>query len=100
MSGEGFGTVETSSGDSRICLSNVQEDIEIDSKSGSIELEIPKDFSFELKATTRSGEISSNMEEALSYDKDGEKVTGTIGDNPKSRITLSSSSGDIDLYHN
>lgn len=88
-------SVETSSGNILSEQSLALSKLQVNSKSGSIELTIPENLGFRFSATTNSGIISAPFSEQLSGTE--KEVTGAIGMDAVITIELSTTSGNIKI---
>lgn len=92
----GSGKVDTSSGDIKLQYKDIEEYSEVTATSGDVKLTIQKGISFEFKGKCSSGDINSNLD--LNYkDEDHHEATAKIGNGPYKKITVNTSSGDINI---
>lgn len=91
----GFGTVGTTSGDTRLSVAQLTGDLDIDTSSGEVTLQLSRDESLQFKATTVSGTISTFFDDVLSFSKKGDRAEGSIGNDSKNKVTVTTTSGDI-----
>ncbi|MDF9838581.1 MULTISPECIES: DUF4097 family beta strand repeat-containing protein [unclassified Breznakia] len=93
----GAAIITTSSGDIDVDFVEVTGDISLKATSGYIVCRCPENTAFSFKADTNSGDIETNFDNRLSYSKGGDSAEGAVGENAKYKITLETTSGDIDL---
>ncbi|MFV0394064.1 MAG: DUF4097 family beta strand repeat-containing protein [Coprobacillaceae bacterium] len=93
----GAGDITTSSGDIELRMTTLTNNLNLQTSSGYIDCELPKDTSFAFEANSNSGDIETDFEDDLNYNKDGSSVKGNIGDTSDITINLETSSGDIEL---
>lgn len=73
------------------------ENIEAETTSGNIRMAIPSGSSFSYDANATSGAINTDFDQFLSYNKKGNKAHGTYGENAKTTIITSTSSGNASI---
>ena len=93
----GGGAFATGSGSIKVNVEEATCDIGIGAGSGSVKLVLPKDLSFTLEAKSGSGSIDTDFDEALSYNKKCNEVSGVVGENPTCTVTVETKSGMIDI---
>ena len=91
----GFGTVGTTSGDTRLSVAQLTGDLDINTSSGEVTLQLSRDESLQFKANTGSGTISTFFDDVLSFSKKGDRAEGSIGNDSKNKVTVTTTSGDI-----
>lgn len=91
----GFGTVGTTSGDTRLSVAQLTGDLDISTSSGEVTLQLSRDESLQFKANTGSGTISTFFDDVLSFSKKGDRAEGSIGNDSKNKVTVTTTSGDI-----
>ena len=91
----GFGTVGTTSGDTRLSVALLTGDLDISTSSGEVTLQLSRDESLQFKANTGSGTISTFFDDVLSFSKKGDRAEGSIGNDSKNKVTVTTTSGDI-----
>lgn len=91
----GNGKVEAGSGNVKVEASEVTGDIAIHTNSGNNSLEIPGDLSFHFRADTGSGNIHTDFEDLLSYNKKGNHKEGDVGDGSRVTISMEAGSGNV-----
>ena len=91
----GFGAANTTSGDVRLSVAQLTGDLDIDTSSGEVTLQLSRDESLQFKATTVSGTISTFFDDALSFSKKGDRAEGSVGNDSKNKVTVTTTSGDI-----
>lgn len=97
---DGGGNISTTSGKVLYELKDVNDDIDIETSSGDVTLEIPDMVNFDFTADTSSGDIRTFFDDALSFNKDGDRASGTVGENPDKTIEISTTSGEITVNKN
>ena len=91
----GSGNVEAGSGNVNVNALEVTGDIAIRTNSGNNSLEIPGDLSFHFQADTGSGNIHTDFEDQLSYNKKGNHGEGDVGDGGGLTISMKAGSGNV-----
>lgn len=91
----GGGIAKTASGSIKLSLNNPKGDINLNSLSGSINVELEPSLQFTLAAQTNSGGIHTNF--AVNKNKRGNNATANIGENPTVNIIAKTSSGGIKI---
>lgn len=91
----GFGTAGTTSGDIRLSAAQLTGDLDINTSSGEVTLQFSGDESLQFKAATVSGTISTFFDDALSFSKKGDRAEGSVGNDSKNKVTVTTTSGDI-----
>lgn len=91
----GEGSVEAGSGNVRVKAMAVTGDMEITTGSGNISLKLPKEAGFHFQAETGSGNINTDFDEVLSYNKkgnfaEGKVEAGSSGDEVEIRVRANS----------
>ena len=92
---EGSGKITAKSGNLKVETALVDGDIEMQTSSGNINLELPKDLKFHLEINTGSGNIHTDFDQELSFDKKGNSAQGNVGDKPDINIQLKANSGNV-----
>lgn len=88
---------EAGSGNLKVSAEEITGDISLQTGSGNQRLELPEMTSFSLQVNTGSGNIHTDYDEYLDYNKKGNQVTGQVGDAPVCRITSSAGSGNVTI---
>ena len=83
----------THSGNIKAEFNSLGKTVEAETNSGNIHMYIPKDSAFSYEASAGSGLIVTNFKENLSYNEKRNKASGTYGENIKTAITTSTTSG-------
>jgi DUF4097 and DUF4098 domain-containing protein YvlB len=95
----GAGVFESTSGNINVTftdeLAENRDDIEAVASSGEVELKLPPGLNFDFVAKTSSGDIDTFFDDDLSYKKDGDYASGTVGVNPVFKLELATTSGNI-----
>lgn len=81
------------SGNIRVCVAEVSEDIEITTVSGNIKLEIPKESSFTYAGSSISGNIRTDFDNLLEWNRKRNEAQGSYGDSSGMQIHTQASSG-------
>ena len=93
------GVFETTSGNIKISFTDEllknSEDIEAVASSGDVTLKLPLGLNFDFVAKTSSGDIDTFFDDSLSYKKDGDYASGTVGVNPDFHLEIATNSGNI-----
>lgn len=93
----GCGSVNTKSGNMKVEADKITGDMALEAGSGNVRLMIPADLSFELEINTGSGNIHTDFDHAVSYNKDGNHAMGVVGAEPVGKLSLSAGSGNVSL---
>lgn len=97
----GSGECSAQSGDIEIQLNSLEQNLNIETSSGSIDLKLPTASAFEFHADTNSGNIETWFDDELRFNKKGNSAEGSIGSgNTKHQVTLTTTSGDIYVDEN
>lgn len=92
----GSGKIKGISGDLKIYYKDISDYSDLNIISGDVKVFIPKDLSFQFDGECTSGDINSNFD--INYkDKKGGSASAKVGDGPYKRISIDSTSGDIDI---
>ena len=91
----GSADAASSSGDIRLMFASLTGNLDIESSSGTVYCELPKDISFKFHADTSSGDIRTYFDDTLSFNRRGTQAEGEVGDLPDLKATVKTSSGDI-----
>lgn len=95
----GSGNIEATSGDINVDYKDMGDYSNIKSSSGSVHANIDKNVSFEFEGKCSSGKIDTNFD--LNYKtKRGNEVNGKVGDSPYRKLTITTTSGDINIKRN
>lgn len=92
---EGCGDLHATSGNVRVRMTQVTGDIDMKASSGNVSLELPADVSFRFAADTSSGDIRTDFDDALSYNKKGNSASGDVGGNPQYKVSMRATSGSV-----
>lgn len=90
----------TVSGDVELFFDNLTSDIKVSTTSGYVELAFDEDACVAFEADTTSGDIATFFDEVLSYNKKGNQADGNYGQGERSRVTVSTVSGDVEVRAN
>lgn len=88
---------EAGSGNLQIGTLAVTGDITLHTRSGNQKLILPEDLSFTLQVDTGSGNIHTDYDGFLSFNKKGNQATGQIGDEPICLISCHAGSGNVTI---
>lgn len=88
------------SGNIKVNMAEVAGDISLQTGSGNQRLELPEIPAFSIQVDTGSGNIHTDYDEFLDYNKKGNHVAGQVGDEPICRITSSAGSGNVTIKKN
>lgn len=92
----GEGSMEAGSGNVRVETDAVTGDISLTTRSGNIHLELPENLAFHFQAETGSGNISTDFDGALSYNKKGNQAEGEVGAGaPQAEVHVKAGSGNV-----
>lgn len=92
----GSGKIKDISGGLKIYYKDISDYSDLNVVSGDVKLFIPKDISFQFDGKCISGDINSDFD--INYkDKKGESASAKVGDGPYKKISVNSTSGDIDI---
>lgn len=95
----GSGAVEAKSGNIRVDAEDITGDLSMEARSGNITLELPEGLQFHFTASTGSGDIKTDFDDSLSYNKKGNEAQGDVGTNPAVQIEISAKSGNVRAVH-
>jgi lia operon protein LiaG len=87
---------DVSSGRFSVQMDKLNHSIDIDLSSGNVDLDLPDNADFNLDGKVSSGNISSDFT-LITTETDNKSLKGTHGSG-KNKITISVSSGDVDIY--
>lgn len=91
----GGGSISAGSGNLNVEALWVDKDLEMQTGSGNIKLEVPEELKFHLEINTGSGSIHTDFDEVLSFHQDGNSAKGDIGEEPDINIRLKANSGNV-----
>lgn len=89
----GPGKFISQSGSMHIGCGNEVENITATAQSGSINITVPKSLGFHFSAATNSGNITTPLRNQ--FDGKNEAITGTVGENARILIDITTTSGNI-----
>lgn len=90
----GSGNMEAKSGNIEVGYKDIEEATTLRASSGNININVPKDLSFEFYGECSSGDVKADFE--INYkDKNGHKAAATVGKGPYKKISTKTSSGNI-----
>lgn len=90
---------EANSGNVTVKAEKVTGDMGFTAGSGNVKLELPGETDFYFSADTGSGNINTDFDNALSYNKKGNSVQGAVGENPDMEIKAQTGSGNINIVY-
>lgn len=90
---------EAGSGNVTVKAKEVSGGVSLSAGSGNVRLEMPEETEFHFIGDTRSGNISTDFDDALSYDKKGKSARGDVGQNPDIEIWAETGSGSINIVY-
>ena len=93
----GGGGVSTVSGDIRLEFDALQTALDISSTSGEVQITLPEGTAVDFDASSTSGEINTFFDQCLSFNKKGNKASGTYGSGAMLRVEVDTTSGDIEV---
>ncbi|ERI91721.1 hypothetical protein HMPREF1982_02764 [Clostridiales bacterium oral taxon 876 str. F0540] len=88
--------VSSSSGDTKIDYAAFDNNINVDSSSGSVEIKLPESSNFYLSAHTSSGGIKTDFPITVKGETGRHELIGTVGSD-KNKIKINTSSGSIKI---
>lgn len=91
----GNGTLEAKSGNIRVIAEDITGDLFLETSSGNIKLELPRELQFHFMANTSSGNIKTDFDNNLSYNNKGNQAMGEVGENPTIQIDMRAQSGNV-----
>lgn len=93
----GFGQVRTSSGDVKLRFAALSGNLEITTSSGEVYCELPEQSAFQFRADTSSGDIRTDFDNRLSFNRKGNEAEGVIGGAAVRQMKVNTSSGDVEF---
>lgn len=93
----GSGRMAANSGNVTVEAQHLTGDMTLRSGSGNVGLELLMGPAFHLQADTGSGNIHTDFDKYLSYNKKGNHAEGDVGDNPVCRVEARTNSGNVRL---
>jgi DUF4097 and DUF4098 domain-containing protein YvlB len=97
LGGRGYGKSRVVSGRLNITLEEISGDISYTVSSGSINLDLPADSSFNLDAETSSGSINVSDRDGAIHIRNRSSVLRPIGNNPLYTLYARTTSGSINI---
>lgn len=88
----------STSGDIILNVEELTGDLEFDTSSGGVFCKLPKDTGFHFQASTSSGNIRTDFDNALSFNEKASQAEGAIGDMSDYFVKVRTTSGDIRFY--
>jgi len=96
----GHGEANSISGNIEIALTKLFGDLTMETTSGTVNLKLPEDASFEFEYDSTSGECSTFFDDILEYDDNGHSAKGVYGANDDFEVSVSTISGDLNVKTN
>ncbi len=97
LSGTSEGEVETTSGNIEVTYKQLTGKVGINASSGNVQVDLSKDFEGEIEASVSSGDIKGNVD--FNYKAEDKKQAEVImGDATKAKLSIETTSGNIDVY--
>ena len=100
---DGNGNFRTASGDVELHVTKVGEKLEVNTASGDVAIDLPKDSSVQVTLNSASGDINTffenlaKTEEHMEYVRNGKHAVGNIGAEPFLQLKVNTASGDINV---
>lgn len=95
----GEGKIETSSGNVTVKAESLTGDLAFRAGSGNVNVTIPDDASFHFQAETGSGNIWTDFDQKLSYNKKGNLAQGDVGERPGFHVKAKTNSGNVSVKY-
>ena len=92
-------TAGAGSGNVTIEAAVISGDVALSAGSGNVKLVLPEEVDFHFRGETGSGNINTDFDEILSYDKKGDIAEGDAGQNPDIKIEAHTGSGNITVRY-
>ncbi len=92
-------TAGAGSGNVTIEAETVSGNVALSAGSGNVKLELPRETDFHFRGETGSGNMNTDFDEILSYDKKGDIAEGDVGQNPDIKIEAQTGSGNINIVY-
>lgn len=90
------GSIETTSGDVNLEVVELSGRLDINTSSGSVNVKLLQDSTFDFSAETTSGDIETFFDNDLKFSKRGNSAQGTHGQNQQGNsIRIGTTSGDV-----
>ena len=93
----GCGRIKTNSGNITVKAEELTGDITLRAGSGNAKLALTAEMPFHFLAETGSGNIQTNFDEQLSYNKRGNHGEGNVGENPSVKVEARTGSGNVEV---
>lgn len=93
----GSGNISTRSGGIDVEVKEMCGDMTFEAGSGNVKLVVHRELSFLAEMNTRSGNIHTDFDDSMKYNKDGNHAEGRIGENPVGKLSLTAGSGNVRL---
>ncbi len=91
----GNGSVKTASGTIKVESKGVTGDVALTAGSGNIRFEIPKETVAHVEIRTGSGNINTDFDDRLSYNKRGNEAIGDVGQGQGVSVEIKTGSGNV-----
>lgn len=96
LSASGSGVYKANnSGKLTVVYDEVTGDLSFFNKNDNVEVRLPETLSFAFEAVTKNGKIDTNFQGDISVD--GDKTSGTVGENPAATIKVETKNGNIEV---
>lgn len=94
---KGHGAFAANSGGIKVEADEITGDMKVKTSSGNIKLLLPKGLSFIFEAQTGSGNIDTDFDDKLSFNKKGNQASGVVGENAEYKIFAKANSGNVKI---
>lgn len=91
----GGGRATSGSGSVKMAMDGLEENLWLQSSSGSVKLVLPQKASFTFSAKTVSGSINTPFNDKLSFNQSGNEASGTVGENARLQVNCEAGSGSV-----
>ncbi len=96
---KGYGDFSANSGSIKVETDEVTGNVNVQTSSGNVKLLLPKDLSFSFEAETGSGNIHTDFDDKLSYNKKGNHATGVVGEAAEIQVSAKANSGSVKVLN-
>ena len=93
----GSGKMETNSGNVTVRAEGLTGDLALRAGSGNVKLELTAGIPFHFQAETGSGNIRTDFDKKLSYNKKGNYAEGDVGEKPELQVRARTGSGNVSV---
>lgn len=91
--------IEAGSGNITTDVNDVTGKMELETGSGNIRVNLPKELKFHFTGNTGSGNIHTDFNECLLFDDKEKRAEGDIGDMPALKIAATTKSGNMNIRY-